>query len=164
MARLPDRFDLWVHKARTCADPARQADYILGALAALREWYFLNQGTKENPQPAKVEMEGTNWLLLFSAAGRMEELLREKGQFQPGEPLPVIAIPTESAMTWCLEDGNTDCAGLMVNPGEAGALIPMDHLKAFHEEWVKRGARAAAGFWIPHMTTQEEDFWQENGL
>jgi hypothetical protein len=40
----------------------------------------------------------------------------------------------------------------------------MDQLRAFHAEWSKRGGREGIGFWIPNMTTEEEDFWQENGL
>ena len=43
-------------------------------------------------------------------------------------------------------------------------MIPFDQLKAFHAEWSRRGERQTAGFWIPNMTTEEEDFWQENGL
>ncbi len=43
-------------------------------------------------------------------------------------------------------------------------VIPLDRLEAFNDEWSRRGGRQAAGFWIPNMTTEEEDFWQENGL
>jgi len=158
MARLPDRFDLWVRKARACKDAARQADYVLGALAGLKEWHFLNDGTKENPLPAEAELEGTRYLVVFSDPGRIEETREESAQ--RGDPLTAIAMPTAAAMAWCV-DYRT---GVLVNPGEDSALIPLERLEGFQAEWSQRGGRQAAGFWIPNMTTQEEDFWQENGL
>jgi hypothetical protein len=164
MARLPDRFDLWVRKAQKCSDAARQADYVLGALAGLKEWCFFNIGTKESPQPAETEIEGARYLLLFSDAGRIEELVGEGGLVSSGEPLPVIAIPTGQAMPWCLERRATGCAGLLVNPGDDAFALPMEQLALFHEEWSKRGGRQASGYWIPNMTSEEEDFWQEHGI
>jgi hypothetical protein len=160
MARLPDRFDLWVRKARECQDPARQVDYVLGALAGLKEWHFLNIGTKETPQAAKTEVESTSCVLVYSDIARIEELLREDTRLlRKDDPLPVITIPTPIAMAWCME-----CrVGLLVNPGEDAALIPLEQLETFHAEWSQRGGRQAAGFWIPNMTTEEEDFWQEHG-
>jgi hypothetical protein len=164
MARLPDRFDLWVRKARECGDPSRQADYLLGALTGLKAWHFLNVGTKENPQPAETEIESARYLLVFSNPDRIEELLRDGGQFQASAPLPVIAMATAEAMPWCVKQRATGGAGLLVNPGEEAFLLPMDHLEAFHSEWENRAGRQAAAFWIPNMTTEEEDFWQEHGL
>jgi len=160
VARLPDRFDLWVRKARECKDPARQADYILGALAGLKEWHFLNAGTREAPQAATAQIGTDPCRLLFSDAGRIEELVREGGTVPKSGPLPVITIPAAAAMAWCVE-GRT---GLLVNPREDAVMIPIEQLETFHAEWSRRGGRQAAGFWIPNMTTEEEDFWQENGL
>ena len=154
VARLPDRFDLFVRKARDCADPVRRPDYILGALAGLKDWYFLNVGTTENPLPAEAEIEGARYVVVFSAHGRVEEL-----QPAGSHPLKAISMPTARAMGWCVERR----LGMLVNPGEDSALIPLDQLKAFHAEWSQRGGREAAGFWIPNMTTEEEDFWQEHG-
>jgi len=164
MARLPDRFDLWVRKARERSDPARQADYLLGTLAGLTAWHFLNIGTTQSPQPAETEIESARHLLVFSDTDRIEELFEENGQLPADESLPVITIPTAKAMSWCLERRILNCSGLLVNPGENAFLIPMDQLDAFHAEWIKRGERQASGFWIPNMTTEEEDFWQEHGL
>jgi len=158
MARLPDRFDLWVRKARECRDTVRQADYVLGALAGLKEWHFLNVGTKANPLPAEAGFDGARYLLVFSDTGRIEEI-QEDGA-RPDDPLATIVIPTGTAMAWCVEHR----MGLLVNPGEDSALIPLQRLEIFHAEWNRRGGRQAAGFWIPNMTTQEEDFWQEHGL
>jgi len=164
MARLPDRFDLWVRKARECRDPARQADYILGALAGLKEWHFLNVGTRESPQAARTQIGAGSCLLVYSDMSRIEELIQEGGRSLQNprrkEPLPVITIPAAAAMSWCVE-----CqAGLLVNPGEDAVLIPFAQLEAFHAEWRQRGGRQAAGFWIPNMSTEEEDFWREHGL
>jgi hypothetical protein len=158
MARLPDRFDLWVRKARECRDADRQTDYILGALAGLKEWHFLNVGARENPLPAQAEIEGARYLPVFSDPGHVEEI-HEAGMHL-GAPLATITIPTTAAMAWCVELRT----GLLVNPGEDSALIPLQRLETFLAEWKQRGGRQAAGFWIPNMTTEEEDFWQEHGL
>jgi hypothetical protein len=162
MAAIPDRFDLWVRKARECGDPARQIDYILGSLVGLSEWHFLNLGTGEKPQAAEAEIEGGRHLLVFSDAGRIEEILQDRGPSV--RPLPVITIPTIAAMAWCLERQAEGCVGLLVNPGDFAVAISMDHLRVFQAEWSRRGGREMIGFWIPSMTTEEEDFWQENGL
>jgi hypothetical protein len=159
VARLPDRFDLWVRKARECQEPARQADYVLGALAGLKEWHFLNLGTKEKPQAAKTQLDGDSYLLVYSDVDRIEEFIREQGGPRKNDPLPVITIPTEAAMAWCVE-----CrTGLLVNPPENAVMIPFSQVEVFHAEWKQRGGRQAAGFWIPNMTTEEEDFWREHG-
>jgi hypothetical protein len=160
MSRLPDRFDLWVRKARECPDPARQADYVLGALAGLKEWHFLNLGTKEKPQAARSQIDGDPYLLVYSDTDRIEEFVQEQGAALANGSLPVISVPTEAAMKWCVE-----CRmGLLVNPPEAAVMIPFSQVEAFHSSWNERGGRQAAGYWIPNMTTEEEDFWQEHGL
>lgn len=160
MSRLPDRFDLQVRKARACTDPVRQADYVLGALAGLAEWHFLNLGTKEKPQAARTQIDADPYILVYSNTGRIEDFIREQGLGNGSGALPVISAPTEAAMAWCVECG----VGLFVNPPEDAVMIPFEQVKAFHAEWVKRGARQSAGFWIPNMTSEEEDFWQEKGL
>jgi hypothetical protein len=43
-------------------------------------------------------------------------------------------------------------------------MIPFAQLESYHAEWSQRGGRQASGFWIPNMTSEEEDFWQEHGL
>jgi len=163
MARLPDRFDLLVRKARECRDTARQADYVLGALAGLKEWHFLNVGTREAPQAAKTQIGTDLCLLVYSDISRIAELFQEGGRAQnpqKKEPLPVITISTAAAMAWCVK-----CRmGLLVNPGEDSALVPFAQVENFQAEWSQRGGRQASGFWIPNMTTEEEDFWQEHGL
>jgi hypothetical protein len=157
MARLPDRFDLWVRQARACADPERQADYVLGALASLPYWHLFNVGTREKPQPAEGEVEGGRHLLVFSDAVRVEELSGSEGSAPPP-----ISMPTIKAFPWCLE--RPGCAGLLVNPGEDAVLVPRDHLDHFYRAWLARQAAQPSGYWIPNMTSQEEDFWEEHGL
>ena len=162
MPRLPDRFDLWVRKARELSDPARQTDYILGALAALKEWHFLNIGSKEQPQAAKTEMDGVPCLLFFSDVTRLDELIRISGAVKhvpAGEPLPVISIPSAAALPWCVE-----CQiGLLINPSEDAVMIPYEQVNDFYLEWKERDTYQT-GFWIPNMTSEEDDFWQEHGL
>jgi hypothetical protein len=161
MARLPDRFDLWIRKARECEDPIRQIDYVLGSLVALGEWHFLNVGTKESPEPAMAEIDGGRYLLVFSDVDRIEEMFEGRNK---DEPLPVISMSTEKAMAWCIERATEGYGGLLLNPGDYAALIPMPQLEYFQAEWQQRGGRQASGYWIPNMTSEEEDFWQERGL
>jgi len=162
MARLPDRFDLWVRKARESRDPARQIDYVLGALIGLEAWHFLNIGTQETPAPAEAEIGGERQLLVFTDVGRIQEILEEGGR--RGGPLPVITIPSAAAMVWCMDRQKEGCAGLLVNPGEDAVLIPMPQVAAFHADWAQQGGALSCGFWIPNLTSEEEDFWQEHGL
>ena len=102
MARLPTRFDLWVAKPGN-ADPARQADYILGALAALKEWHFLNLGAKDSPQAAKTAIEDETYLLVFSDLDRIEQALGERHATPQSGALPVISVATAAALAWCVE-------------------------------------------------------------
>ena len=163
MSRIPDRFDLWIRKAREHSDPDRQADYVLGALAGLKEWHFLNIGSKEKPQVARTQIGEDPCVLVFSGIDRIEELAEASGasrHLSKDDPVPAISIPTEGALPWCVE-----CEiGLLVNPSEDSVMVPFQQLENFHREWRKRGERLASGFWIPNMTTEEEDFWQEHGL
>jgi hypothetical protein len=161
MPRLPDRFDLWIRKARECPDPERQLDYILGAMVALPAWYFLNIGTRENPQPAVGEVDGARVMLVFSDADRVLEAAGD-AEF-PSAP-PVLSLPAAAALTECLGDGLFRCAALLINPGEDAALVPRPQLAVFERGWQARGGAAARGFWIPHLSSEEEDFWQEHGL
>ncbi len=156
MARLPDRFDLFVRKAKACSDPARQADYVLGALAALPAWYFLNIGPGEKVQLAESTYGGNRFAFIFSDGERANEMAREK----TAGLLSIISIPQPGAMEWCVKLRT----GLLVNAQSESCMVPFDQLEAFLAEWTRRGEGKSAGFWIPNMTTEEEDFWQEYGL
>jgi hypothetical protein len=157
VARLPDRFDLWVRRARQTADAGRQLDWVLGAMVALPEWYFLNIGTAERPQLACDTIENIPVLLVFTDAGRLTDLVPTSSQ--AGEPA-TVTIPAAAALAWCVDRHQ----GLLVNAGDDSVLVPPDALAAFHREWLQRRATVATGFWIPHATSEEEDFWQEHGL
>jgi hypothetical protein len=101
--------------------------------------------------------------LLFTDIDRFTEFATEHKLMAAGagtEP-PVIATPTPAALRWCVESG----IGALFNPGVGeSAMIPPDTLAAFFAEWTARGSRKGQGFWIPNMTNEEEDFWQEHGL
>jgi hypothetical protein len=163
MSRVPDRFDLWLRKARDAASPERQIDLILGAVIARNEVYFVNVGTKAAPRIARTEIAPHECALLFSDAERIIEFAVEHSLTADGaeaEP-PIIASPTPAALRWCVESG----VGALFNPGVGeSAMVPPDALAAFLAEWNARGGRQRQGFWIPNMTSAEEDFWQENGL
>jgi hypothetical protein len=161
MPRLPDRFDLWVRRARACDDPERQLDYILGGLMALPAWYFLNVGSRTTPEPARAEIDGGHFLLVFSDAARVLDLL---GDAHHAGETPVFSLPPADALAACLGEGSLRCDGLLVNPGEDAAAIPRDQLAHFERAWRERGGATRPGFWIPNLTTEEEDFWQQHGL
>jgi hypothetical protein len=163
MPRLPDHFDLWVRKAREQSDPVRQTDFVLGALMGLRDWHFLNIGSVEKPQAARTQIDQDACVLVFSGIDRLEELVEISGagkHVPKGQPPPAITVPSAAALPWCVE-----CkVGLLINPSEEAVLIPLNQVESFCKEWQARGKRQAAGFWIPNMTSEEEDFWQEHGL
>ncbi|MEI9999877.1 MAG: hypothetical protein WDO13_12325 [Verrucomicrobiota bacterium] len=133
MPRLPDRFDLWVRQARASRDPARQVDLILGGLLALRELHFLNIGTQATPLMAKAIIASEIYALACTDAPRMEELIAGRD----GSPA-VVTMPNPAALGWCVEGG----LGLLINPGEDAVLVPASALKAFHEQWQRRGGGA----------------------
>jgi hypothetical protein len=159
MSRLPDRFDLFVRRARAEAAPERQIDLVLGALVARPALFFLNTATDLEPQVARTELEGRAYALVFTDAGRVEDVVAQVSNAN-GESR-VITTPTAAALAWCVEQR----VGLLVNAaGEHPPLLPPEAVADFVAEWQLRGAHQAAGFWIPEMTTEEEDFWQEHGL
>jgi hypothetical protein len=169
MPRLPDRFDLWVRRARETADPARQVDLVLGALIALPDLYFLNNGTKEQPRIGRAKSRQAQdsedeFAAVFTDGQRLKDFAEERGMLGgtrfENDP-PAIVSPAPAGLHWCIENR----LGLLINPNQGEIVqVPPATLASFFEEWNQRGARQAAGFWIPNMTTEEQDFWQEHGL
>jgi hypothetical protein len=154
MPRLPDRFDLWIRQARRSPDPERQLDLILGGLMSLAEVHFLNIGTASRPIIAQTRVDEESCAPLATEPDRFRDAV-------PDDTLApsTISVAPEKALAWCVENG----LAMLINPGsDAAALIPQDSLAAFHAAWLKRPT--AVGFWIPNLTTEEEDFWQEHGL
>ena len=164
MAAIPDRFDLWVRKARQEAVPERQVDLLLGSLFALRDWYFLNRESEDRPEPAMVDLQGETHLLVFSEAGRVNDFAEESGLCQCGDRAEFFSVPALKAAEYCRRFRAVGAAGILVNPGDHAFAVTLDGLEEFDRQWRERGARAGEGFWIPNMTSEEEDFWQEHGL
>jgi hypothetical protein len=162
MAALPDQFDLWVRRARETAGPERQIDLLLGSLCALKEWYFYNQGDTPNPRPATAEHEGRRYVVTFSSPGKLEDVFGGP----PGKPrrIPYISVKAIDAIPYCLKFRNEGCVGILVNPGDYCFTIDLNAMEKFDREWKARGGRKGQGFWIPNMTSEEEDFWQEHGV
>jgi hypothetical protein len=162
MPRLPDRFDLWVRRAKAFSDPERQLDFVLGALVTRPDWFFLNVGTGDNPQPAIGEIEEARALLVFSDGGRVSEVAEQ--MVLPEPETRAMAIPSDKALGWCVDARPGGCEALLVNPGDDAVLIPLERVADFAREWQARDALQASGFWIPNLTGEEEEFWQEHGL
>lgn len=170
MSALPDWFDLWVRRARDLpvGDSQRQVDLLLGAVFVMPVVYFWNIGSEARPAPAIGEDEdGRQLALLFTQAGKLEDVLEERhdGIIDGHEGLPVIGVPPVQVGGY-LQDLNADGAGIgsiLVNPGEYAFQIEVLAWEAFSVSFEQRDPEAR-GFWIPHMTTEEEDFWEEHGL
>jgi hypothetical protein len=132
-------------------------------LVACEELFFLNGGTKEQPEISLANLppegaEARPFAMVFSDAQRLEEFCEARREL--GNPGAVIS-PTAAALDWCV--GRQ--LGLLINYGiSETVLVPAPALAGFVEEWKQRNERQAAGFWIPNMTSEEEDFWQEHGL
>ncbi len=165
MSRIPDRFDLLVRKAqeRDCP-PERQLDLLLGGLFALSEWHFINRGDRENPHPAFVELDGTVCLLLFSSPDKADDFSSERGERKPQEPLGLISIRPADAIEYARQFEAHGCRHLLVNPGAFSFMVSTDEVFNFYTEWIRNRDKNKIGFWIPNMTSEEEDFWQEHGL
>lgn len=162
MAAIPDHFDLGVRRARQVRDESRQVDALLGLLFAAEEWYFWNVGTPEKPFPAMSEIDGKPVLLLFSSLEKLVDVV-ETATKTSMETLPHFAIPVNSGGAFCSQFRASSCETLLVNPGEYAFAVSLDALKAFDATW--RGRKATSrGFWIPNMTSEEEDFWRELGM
>ncbi|MDD5262858.1 MAG: hypothetical protein PHD76_13515 [Methylacidiphilales bacterium] len=165
MSRLPDRFDLLVRKARErdCT-PERQLDLLLGGLFALSEWHFINRGDQENPRPAFVELDGTVSLLLFSNPDKADDFSAERGERKPHEALGLISIRPADAIEYARQFEAHGCHHLLVNPGAFSFMVLTGEVFGFYREWIQNRHKNKIGFWIPNMTSEEEDFWQEHGL
>lgn len=161
MPALPDQFDLWVRRARH-ATPERQIDWLLGALYALNEWFFYNQGDEQKPIPAAVEVEGVRSVVIFSAAGKLQDFVESGGHDVTS--VPSIAIRVPDATAYCLLFREAGCGALLVNPGDYAFMVDLSALEKFDAGWKARRNESSRGFWIPNMTSEEEDFWQQHGL
>lgn len=162
---LPDRFDLLVRKAREAdCSPERQVDLLLGGLFALAEWHFVNQGSRDEPQPLCVELDATPCLPLFTNTDKADTFTTERGQRKPHEPLGLISIRPRDAVAYLMQFEAYGCSHVLVNPGPFCFLLATVELELFYKNWKEAGAELAGGYWIPNMTTEEEDFWQEHEL
>jgi hypothetical protein len=160
---LPDSFDLQVRRARQTA-PERQSDFLLGSLFGLNEWIFFNTGEVKNPAPMIVELDGARYLLLFSSSQQADDCSAAAGLRKEKDPLPLITVPIEGAPLYALGFRAAQVQGVLVNPGDYAFAVDLASLENFHHEWKKRSRTEHQGFWIPNLTSEEEDFWQEKGL
>ncbi len=163
--RLPDRFDLAVRKIRTTADTHRQIDILLGALLAQKTLFLWNIGTQETPAPAISEIEGTPAMIVFSDALRLSEAMDNYDSDSSKRNIDstgLIALTSDHAFATAIALNTA----LLVNPlsGEDTFYVSKEHLEPFYNEWRASVQSQALGFWIPNITTEEEDFWQEQGL
>lgn len=164
MAAIPDSFDLQVRRARE-ATPERQLDFLLGTLLALPEWWLLNRGSESEPYPAMVELEKAKCVVVFSAPGKLQDFAEELNGGKR-ESVPNVAIRVPEVVDYCLLFRAVGATAILVNPGDFAFTVEFDALESFTKAWRERRATVgdSRGFWIPNMTSEEEDFWQSHGL
>ncbi len=163
MAAIPDSFDLQVRRAKQAA-PERQLDFLLGSLLALSEWWLLNQGSETAPYPAIVELDAVKCVVVFSASGKLQDFVGEcRGE---NERIAQIAIRVPEVVDYCLRFRSVGVTAILVNPGDFAFTVELEAVESFATAWRERRAAKgeSRGFWIPNMTTEEEDFWQSHGL
>ena len=165
MSRIPDRFDLLVRKAREqTRTPERQSDLLLGGLFAVKEWHFINRGDSKDPRPAFVELDLTLCVLVFSGPDQADDFTVGRGERKSNDPLGLISIRPGDAVEYIQQLEPHGCHHLLVNPGPFCFQVTIAEVSRFHNEWRLGGGESGIGFWIPNMTSEEEDFWQEHGL
>jgi hypothetical protein len=103
-------------------------------------------------------------LLVFSHPEKADTFTEERGERGGTEPLGLISMRPRDAADYCGALQETACEAVLVNPGPFAYTVALGGILKYHEEWKRRGAQEASGFWIPNMTTEEEDFWQEHEL
>lgn len=165
MTPIPDRFDLMVRKARELdTEPERQVDILMGGLFALWEWHFLNAGDAEQPHPRFLQVDDTVCVAAFTDPNKAGEFTLERGERERTDPLGLISMRPRDAVEYALQFEPHGCGHFLINPGPFGFMIPFDVASRFYTAWKEAGAGLGQGFWIPSMTDEEEDFWQEHGL
>jgi hypothetical protein len=115
--------------------------------------------------PASSPISDEQVLLVYSDPSRLLEALEYYLIDKPGgrvEGPGSISMTPIGTFEFCLKN-NT---GLLVNPlaSEHNLLVPHEHVKAFYLNWKESAKHAQNCFWVPNMTDEEEDFWQERGL
>ncbi|MEM9443890.1 MAG: hypothetical protein AAGA18_00925 [Verrucomicrobiota bacterium] len=165
MPSLPDRFDLLVRRAKEKGvTPERQIDLVLGGMLVLADWHLINKGSQDQPTPHFVEMDDLIHLLIFTDTDKADTFSLDRGDRKPGEPLGIISLKPGYAIEYALNLQVHGCEHLLVNPSDYGFSIPLQTVNRFYEKWKEGGAELGQGFWIPNMTNEEEDFWQEHGV
>ncbi|MEM9398972.1 MAG: hypothetical protein AAF984_02080 [Verrucomicrobiota bacterium] len=165
MSALPDRFDLLVRRAKEKnITPERQIDLIIGGIFALADVHFINRGTQEKPTPHFVELEDVVHMLVFTHTDKADTFSIERGDRKKGEPLSIITMKPKDAVDYAIKLVEFGCEHWLVNPGPFAFSVPLETVKTFREQWLANGSGQGQGFWIPNMTDEEEDFWQEHGL
>jgi hypothetical protein len=123
-------------------------------------------GTRATPVPATGIINGKPHLFVFSAPGKIQDILEDVTK-KNNPAIPYISVRTANAADFCLQyaqEKNGSCAGILVNPGDYAFSVDFAALRQFDTEWKAAGGAEKRGFWIPGMTTEEEDFWQEHGI
>lgn len=161
MPPLKDRFDRQVEKARSMdLDDSRLRDFLIGILFGCLELHFLNAGDKDSPRPRFVELDGEVFLLTFSDPSKADDFTVMREERDEHDPLGLISMPPYDAATFAEQFIDWGCQYLLVNPGPFSFAVDIPAYCEFHKEWEASGGREQSGFFIPNLTTEEQDLWE----
>jgi hypothetical protein len=163
MPAKPDRFDLAVRKYKD-KSPEEQIEGLTGLLFGLNDWLFWNQGDEKRPDPTVIDMDNENHLLVFSNVEKLADFTEEAGQRTEKDPLSYFTVPSDRAVEYCLQFSGTECNTILVNIGSEAFTVPFDLLQQCFEDWQRSGGKKGRGYRGQNTTTEEDDFWEDNGL
>ena len=125
----------------------------------------MNRGSETEPYPAVVELGAAKCVVVFSAPGKLQDFADEL-RGEKVEEMPNLAIRVPEVVDYCLLFRGAGATAILVNPGDFAFTVELDALESFTNAWRERRAAKgeSRGFWIPNMTSEEEDFWQSHGL
>jgi len=165
MSRLPDRFDLLVRKVREGDfTPDRQIDFLLAAFFTLKEAHLINAADEVSPLPTFLELDEAVLMPVFTSADQADTYTSERGQRGDHDDLCLISMPPAIVLDYAESFTSYGCKDWFINPGPFGFIISLQEAQAYQQQKNKVGQRPDIGFWIPNLTSQEEAFWEDNGL
>lgn len=98
------------------------------AVAALEQWFFVNRGSDDAPQPYAVAAPAGPMVCVFSSADRAAASARESGLVGAEDAVPLFSVPLPQALDWVASLAQGGVAGVVVDHPTIGAWTPLANL------------------------------------